>query len=243
MSKLINYLIGWSIIGIVLFAFVGKRNQEMIISKIGQHFGSDTQDVKEFIKNMREDNTNGGTDYDKTKYSQETNEYFQEIAMGTEDGRRYEETFPYTTDVVIFMEGHQPQYIIDELNKIVKELNDIIDPISLKTTNNKSDANMIISIGSYKTVSEKYSQFKNTMYQNCNGGFGRSGNNSTIFLNTGNIRSVQHAKHVLREEVTQALGLMNDSYKYPESVFYEGVSEVTEYAPIDRELIDILYNN
>lgn len=245
MTKLLNYLVGWLIVAIIVFAFIGRRNQEMVMTKIGQYFKSDAQDLQEFIKNMREDNANGESvfGYNKSNYSQETNEYFEEIAMGTEDGRRYKETLPYTTDVVIFMEGHQPQYIIDELNRIVSELNDIINTIDLRTTNDKSEANMIVSIGSLKTVSKKYPNFKNTMFEHCNGGFGRSGNNSTIFLNTDNIRTVEHAKHVLREEVTQALGLFNDSYKYPESVFYEGVSEVTEYAPIDRELIDILYNN
>jgi hypothetical protein len=68
-------------------------------------------------------------------------------------------------------------------------------------------------------------------------------NYSNVVLNTDNIRTVNHAKHVLREELTQAMGLLNDSWKYPESMFYDGVSEPTEYAPIDRELIDILYNN
>ena len=206
---------------------------------------SDTKDIKEFIKNMRDDNESGESvfGYDKTKYSQETVEYFDEIAMGTEDGRRYDHITRYTTDVKIYMEGHQPQYIVDELNKIVSELNGIINTIDVQVTNSKSDANMIISIGSLDKIKNEYPVFKNTIYENANAGFSIGLNYSNVFLNTNNIRSVQHAEHVLREELTQAMGLTNDSYKYPESVFYEGVSEVTEYAPIDRELIDILYNN
>jgi hypothetical protein len=49
-------------------------------------------------------------------------------------------------------------------------------------------------------------------------------------------------KHLLREELTQSLGLFNDSYKYDNSIFYQGWTTTTEYAPIDRELIDMLYN-
>ena len=49
-------------------------------------------------------------------------------------------------------------------------------------------------------------------------------------------------KHLLREELTQSLGLCNDSYDYPESIFYQGWTETTEYAEIDKELIQMLYN-
>ncbi|MFM7666984.1 MAG: DUF2927 domain-containing protein, partial [Bacteroidota bacterium] len=37
--------------------------------------------------------------------------------------------------------------------------------------------------------------------------------------------------------------LTNDTYDYPESIFYQKWSETTEYAPIDRVLIDMLYNH
>lgn len=245
MTKLLNQIMGWTILGLIVFAFIGRRNQEMIMTKLGIYFKADVQDLQNFISNMREDNASGESvfGYDKTKYSQETVEYFDEVAMGTEDGRRYDHVTRYTTDVKIYMEGHQPQYIVDELNSIVSELNGIINTVDVQVTNSKSDANMVISIGSLDKIKNEYPVFKNTIYQNANAGFSIGMNYSNVFLNTNNIRSVQHAKHVLREELTQAMGLMNDSYKYPESVFYEGVSEVTEYAPIDRELIDILYNN
>ena len=245
MTKLLNQIMGWTILGLIVFAFIGRRNQEMIMTKLGTYFKSDVQDLQTFINNMSEDNASGESvfGYDKTKYSQETVEYFDEVAMGTEDGRRYDHITRYTTVVKIFMEGHQPQYIVDELNSIVSELNGIINTVDVQVTNSKSDANMVISIGSLDKIKNEYPVFKNTMYENANAGFSIGMNYSNVFLNTNNIRSVQHAKHVLREELTQAMGLMNDSYKYPESVFYQGVSEVTEYAPIDRELIDILYNN
>ena len=54
---------------------------------------------------------------------------------------------------------------------------------------------------------------------------------------------VESYKHLLREELTQSLGLFNDSWDYPESIFYQCWTTTTEYAPIDRELIDMLYNN
>ena len=48
-------------------------------------------------------------------------------------------------------------------------------------------------------------------------------------------------RHLIREEVTQMLGLMQDSFTFPESIFYQGSSRVSEYAPVDRALIEMLY--
>jgi hypothetical protein len=47
--------------------------------------------------------------------------------------------------------------------------------------------------------------------------------------------------HVIREEVTQMLGLLQDSDVYAESIFYRAYSEVTGYLPIDRVVIELLY--
>jgi len=47
--------------------------------------------------------------------------------------------------------------------------------------------------------------------------------------------------HIIREEVTQILGLMRDSYRYPESIFQQEWTLVDRYAPIDEDLIEMLY--
>ncbi len=47
--------------------------------------------------------------------------------------------------------------------------------------------------------------------------------------------------HLLREELTQSLGLMNDSPRFRHSIFFGGQSNDTAYLPIDRQLIAMLY--
>jgi len=47
--------------------------------------------------------------------------------------------------------------------------------------------------------------------------------------------------HIIREEVTQMLGLLRDSFRYPQSIFYQAFSTVQEYAPVDRTVIELLY--
>lgn len=54
-------------------------------------------------------------------------------------------------------------------------------------------------------------------------------------------RPAQVRAHLIREELTQMLGLLQDSFRYPESIFYQGFSTVTEYLPVDRAIIELLY--
>lgn len=51
----------------------------------------------------------------------------------------------------------------------------------------------------------------------------------------------QERSHLIREELTQALGLLKDTYDYPDSIFYQAWTDTTEYAEIDRKLIRMLY--
>ena len=70
-----------------------------------------------------------------------------------------------------------------------------------------------------------------------------SSNSGKMYVDLVRNGDVESYKHLLREELTQSLGLFNDSWDYPESIFYQAWTTTTEYAPIDSELIDMLYNN
>ena len=67
--------------------------------------------------------------------------------------------------------------------------------------------------------------------------------NSKVFIDTERNDSLVRLKHLLREELTQALGFPNDSYKYSNSIFQQKWTEVTEYSKIDKEIIKLHYNN
>lgn len=53
---------------------------------------------------------------------------------------------------------------------------------------------------------------------------------------TGDLR-----KHLIREELTQSIGLANDSTRYPDSMFYQKESTTTSFSDIDRKIISMLY--
>jgi hypothetical protein len=246
MFKLLSSAFGVFLVSLVVFAYVGEKNQDMIMTKLGNYFKADGEDIQEFIRNMREGNYKHK--FDESKYTSEEVSYFNEIVYdGIEDGKPVHTNFvdKYTEDVKIYMEGDQPSYIVEELDRIVNELNGIINPIEVYVVHDKSEANLIVTIGSGDLVSQQYTVFQNFDNSRARGRvvFSEEGNYANVMLNTDNIETVTSAKHVLREEVTQALGLIHDSMTYPESIFYDGQCNVTEYAPIDRKLIDILYNN
>ena len=48
---------------------------------------------------------------------------------------------------------------------------------------------------------------------------------------------LEQRRHAVREELTQALGLLNDSWRHPESIFFQGPSTVTAFSPLDEQVI------
>jgi len=53
----------------------------------------------------------------------------------------------------------------------------------------------------------------------------------------------QERSHLIREELTQSLGLFQDSWRYPGSIFYQGWTDITEYSDLDRATIRLLYDS
>lgn len=47
----------------------------------------------------------------------------------------------------------------------------------------------------------------------------------------------------LRKELTQSLGMINDSYEYKDSIFYQDWTDTGSYAEMDREVIRILFDS
>ena len=195
-----------------------------------------------------ENPTNSKVTIDYSRYDDETNAYFKEVALKSEFSDRVKtEPRRWTKDVKIFMHGEVSDLFTEELTKIVGELNDLIEPIELYQVYNKSDANCTIFLGTREEFISEYNdriseKSKELLKRNW-GFFIMSIDESLIFINTEDTYGNELAqRHLLREELTQSLGLCNDSHQYPESIFYQPWSLTTEYAEIDKRLIDMLYN-
>lgn len=100
-----------------------------------------------------------------------------------------------------------------------------------------------------KTYSKYYTKIFKSVNKNFFGYFNylHSKNNifqANLFINTS--KSIERQKGAILEEITQSIGLGNDSYLYPTSIFYEPKIDeqvfITKNNSFDRKIIKLLYH-
>jgi len=168
--------------------------------------------------------------------------YYNEIAGKSEYGDSSHNFVKWKNDVKIFFDFEDNDSIKEYTKIIINELNNLIDPITISIAKDKKEANTFIyfcDFSEYKkraniTINGKFLGFVGTVvYQS-------RIYTSHIFINE-RLCGIE-LKSVLREEITQSLGLMNDSWKYPESVFYQGGCNTNKFSEIDKAIIKLHYN-
>ena len=169
-------------------------------------------------------------------------DYFFEIAIGMEYGSGSQVIFKWSRDPTIQVHGSPTTDDLDTLSRVISELNELVGGIRLELVQDNATVDFHF---------EPESRFPSILqeYVPGNKGFfwtwwdGPEIVQATILIASDQAVSQVSRSHLIREELTQALGLMQDSNRYPESVFYDRWTTVTEYAEIDREVIRILYHD
>jgi len=173
--------------------------------------------------------------------------YYKKIVFGNEfNSKDTTGEYRWKTDVKLFVVGEKSTEMTYELNRVVSELNTLINTIEIKVVDTQSEANVTIIFGSkqdyinYDRSVEPYVKFNEGLFSVSNKG--KELYQGSMYVNVRGNLTLNEKKHLLREELTQLLGLFNDSYLYKNSIFYQGWTSTTEYSQIDRELIKMLYN-
>jgi hypothetical protein len=237
-----SVLLSLVFLGVMAFIMSPTSTKNRVLKSIETLFNMDNGSLQRAYSEIK-GNSNDGTSSDKTYHSTEATEYFKEICLEGESGEVYSSTLKWDRDVKIFVHGYCPQYMMTELNDIVSDLNELIDPINIKIVSNKSEANHYLFLGSAKGFDQAYPIIKERNLVHASGYFEMHKTKGYCFVDmikTGN--DTQAQKSILREEITQSLGLCNDSWKYPNSIFYQGSSTNTEFSDLDKEIIQMLYN-
>ena len=174
-------------------------------------------------------------------YSEEVIDYFLEIAMGSEFGGNGELVHKWVGDVSIQVHGNPTDFDLENLNQIIGEINDLQDGINLSIVEQNGEINI------YFSSKEDFKQVESNYVEGNDGYFSTywDGNGVIYFANVFVLDSQAevYRNHLLREELTQCLGLMKDADWYPDSMFYSGWTSITEFSEYDELLISMLYRN
>ena len=189
----------------------------------------------------------GEVNIELDEYDIEVISYFKEIALGFEFGTSSEITRKWCSDLKIFIGGDISNDLNVELNNIVNEISSLVtDNFSLQIVNDSSQSNFYIFYGSGYGYSKIFPSQAN--YVDSNWGLFSVRWNASNCLTRGNMyvdiyrANTIELRHLLREELTQSLGLAKDSFKYPNSIFQSSWTQTLNYMEIDKDLIRLLYH-
>ena len=190
-------------------------------------------------------------------YSQEndTLSYYKEICFKREFQSDLTMPLRFYKDIKIYANGDINDELRNELHKIVSELDELIQTVNISIVDSLKNSNVHIYLGGVNDfikqlkTSKKDKKYKKGRLEDNWGYFWISHcsknniNYSRVFVDTERTSTDEERKHLLREELTQSLGLPNDSNKYPKSIFYSNwVEDTTEYTDMDKAIIKRHYS-
>jgi hypothetical protein len=173
-------------------------------------------------------------------YDQTALDYFREIAGAAEFGDEGGVLHRWTADIRIAVYGNPTARDDQALDRVVDQLNELIHGIEITVVD--TDPNLeiyFVPVDEFPVIEPNYVE-GNMGYVYIWWDAAGSIYSGRVLISTTGLNPQERA-HLIREELTQGLGLLNDSWLYPDSIFYQGWTETTSYAPIDRLVIEMLY--
>lgn len=175
-------------------------------------------------------------------YTTQEAEYFFEIALGSEYGSRARRITKWAGPVMVEIVGSPTREDREALMELMGEINAITHKRLLRPAPGGGSMRVFfVPLAEFPSYEPNYVE----------------GNHGFFWVDWNSLREIVSARvliasdvttpvaraHLIREEVTQALGLMNDSMGYEDSIFYMEWSETTSYSELDRKVLEILYWN
>jgi hypothetical protein len=179
--------------------------------------------------------------------------YYNKIAFYSEfDSVKYDVPKKWKNNIVIYInvdkneikKSSWNEILTREVIKISHEINNLSNTIKLSVTNDSAKANLFIYIGSSEHILKAQPNIFSRIFDEGVGGATVVSNSSEIirgfnYIDYSRIANITTAKHIVREELTQSLGLLNDTWDYEDSIFYEGWTRTQKYSDLDIEIIKL----
>lgn len=176
-----------------------------------------------------------------TTVTSEQLDYFLEVAMGSEFNSNQVVLRKWGSEVRIKYFGTPTEQDLETLQSVVSELDELTgDNLRVQLV----DRNPNVEI--YFVPESQFRRYEPN-YVPRNLGFFWTWWNNTQTLNRARVLittsgvTQSERSHLIREELTQSMGLMRDSSRYRDSIFYQGWTDTTEYSTLDRAVISLLY--
>ncbi|MDG2448300.1 MAG: DUF2927 domain-containing protein [Saprospiraceae bacterium] len=173
-------------------------------------------------------------------------DYFVMVALGSEYGSDFKISRKWHSHMKVIVKGVHDPLLINELDKIINEINDLSqDGFRIERVGDDEESNFTIFLGGKREYNLLFPGASDLIEKN-DGLFRLKmddfvNKEGSLFVNS-ELNSFEVKKHLLREELTQSLGLGNDIEHYANSIFYQQPSRVTEYSTNDKEIIRLLYH-
>lgn len=170
--------------------------------------------------------------------------YFEETALGYEYGDSPQVVFRWEKKtVIIHTMGNPDSASLSCLNQAIADFNGISSHIKLIP-----DAQQDPDIIMYFIPEQSFPQYEPN-YKPINMGWFYTYSrqdcslvNATILISTTGLSPYERC-HLIREELTQSMGIARDSDRYPDSIFYQNWTSTITYSEMDSRIISMLYNS
>jgi len=169
-------------------------------------------------------------------------DYLMTIALGAEYGTSDARIRKWVEDLRIEVSGAPTAEDKKTLDAVIDELNALQDQVTLQLVDDKPNVKIVFAPeAEFSSLEPNYKPTNYGffwVYWNAKGEIYQA----QILISTDHVTQTKRS-HLIREELTQSLGLMKDSIKYPDSIFQARWTEVTEYSDLDRAIINLLYRD
>jgi len=185
--------------------------------------------------------------FDESLLNQEQ-QAFMDIAFNQEYGDSAEGLRKWAEDIFIFIQGKPSPLAVSELKKATEEINQLSESINLHFVSQRDSANMVIFFGEkadYITLLEPEAA---GFAEESRGFVSIAWNdrleivNASVCVDVVNHPDAEAQNHIIREEVAQALGLINDTKLIENSIFYQGSPGLQTYSTLDKKMIRTILN-
>ena len=169
--------------------------------------------------------------------------YFMEIALGSEYGLGDFTVKKWVDDIRVELIGNPTVADLETVRQVIADLNGLIGTqVNMRLVNANGNVKMhFIPHNNFYKYEPNGIVFYGGFFW---GWWNYAGEITMARVVIGSDRIEQgHRNHLIREELTQILGLMNDSDRYEQSIFYQKHTVTDRYSAMDESVIRMLYSN